>query len=108
MRRVPHGSSPQKPLPPLKRQLRVYISSHANKSNRTKGTEPVNTLDNSVHSKEVRPRRIPYGIWKRIKIISIELGLTIPDTLDLLADIYEDLKRGELVEASKCWEVIER
>lgn len=53
-------------------------------------------------SKSVRPRQIPYSIWKRIRIISIELGLTIPDTLDLLADLYEDLKSGAIISRERC------
>lgn len=53
-------------------------------------------LDHAVDRSDntlVRPRAIPKRIWLRIKAIAQELHLTIPDTLNLLADLYEEVKK---------------
>ncbi len=54
----------------------------------------------------VRPREIPKVVWDHIRRISWELRLTIPDTLDLLADIYQDVREGKLVDVEKCVMVV--
>ncbi len=50
----------------------------------------------------VRPRAIPRNIWSKIKVISNELCLTIPDTLNLLTLLYADVRQGRLIEKEKC------
>jgi len=42
-------------------------------------------------------REIPRDIWERIRGIAYEPHLTIPDTLDLLADLYQDVRAGSLL-----------
>jgi len=55
----------------------------------------------------VRPREIPVEIWERIRRIAYELHLTIPDTLNLLADIYQDVRAGKLVDVERCVMVVD-
>jgi len=61
-------------------------------------TKQKNAVTRSPFSRGVvRPREIPRDIWERIRCIAYELHLTIPDTLDLLADLYQDVRAGSLL-----------
>ena len=49
-----------------------------------------------------RPPSIPVGIYIRFKQVQAELLLDFADTLNLLVDLYYDVKNGELVPREKC------
>ena len=42
----------------------------------------------------VRPGRIPRHIWERFQRVKEELQLSNADTLNLLLDLYDDVKKG--------------
>lgn len=50
----------------------------------------------------VKPPRIPRRIYSRLKQVQGELLLTLGDTINLLVDLYYDVKNGELVPREKC------
>ena len=50
----------------------------------------------------VKPPRIPRRIYSRFKRVQAELLLNVVDTLNLLIDLYYDVKNGELVPREKC------
>lgn len=81
-------SSPHAPRNRTVGVLHDRMRYHTNKGVGVRPKGPDNSFIETEY-KKVRPRSIPYRIWKRIRIISIELGLTIPDTLNFLADLYE-------------------
>ena len=52
--------------------------------------------------KLVNPSKVPLWVYSRLKQVQAELLLTLGDTLNLLIDLYYDVKNGELVPREKC------
>lgn len=61
-------------------------------STQTKGAAPPPVNDKPEWT---RPPKIPIRVYERFKQVRRELQLSTADTLDLLIDLYEDVKRGE-------------
>ena len=60
-------------------------------------TKQKNAVTRPPFSRVSIEREIPRDIWERIRGIAYEPHLTIPDTLDLLADLYQDVRAGSLL-----------
>ena len=54
------------------------------------------------YGRYVRPPRMSRDIYLRLKAVQEELQLTVEDTIDLLIDLYEDVKNKVLVTRDEC------